>query len=73
MALSCGAVREILDGNIEMSPIQSGDKPACEFCTYKNICGLMYKTNKKVRKTKKVSFENFAVLKKEDKVDNGEK
>ncbi len=73
MALSCGAVREILDGNIEMSPIQSGDKPACEYCTYKNICGLMYASNKKARKTKKVAFENFALLKKEDNNNNGKK
>lgn len=74
MALSRGAVGEILSGNIEKSPIQNGDNLACEYCTYKNVCGLMYASNKKGRRTKKVSFENFALEKedKEEDVKNGE-
>ncbi|MBP3630389.1 MAG: exodeoxyribonuclease V subunit gamma [Clostridia bacterium] len=71
MELSRGAIKEILSGNIEMSPIQSGEKPVCEYCAYKNICGLMYSSAKKARKTKQVSFEDFAITK-EDKLNNGE-
>lgn len=71
MVLSKNAVGEILCGNIEKSPIQNGDKPACEFCTYKNICGLMHSSCNKARKMKKVEFENFAITSEASKEEKG--
>ena len=63
MELSKGAVKEILGGNIDRRPLQTSDKPACEHCVYKSICGLMYLPNKQSRKARKVEFEDFAILK----------
>ena len=63
MELSKGAVKEILGGNIDRSPLQTSDKPACEHCAYKSICGLMYMPNKKSRKARNVEFEDFAIKK----------
>ncbi|MFA9376321.1 MAG: helicase-exonuclease AddAB subunit AddB [Lachnotalea sp.] len=35
---------QILDGNIEISPFESGNKTACDYCTYKGICGFDLKS-----------------------------
>ncbi len=74
MELSKGAVQEILGGYIERTPLQTSDKPACQHCVYKNICGLMYVPNKQSRKARRVEFDDFAIKKdkkKEGKI-NGE-
>jgi len=35
---------EILEGNIEISPYEAGNKTACDYCTYKGICGFDLKS-----------------------------
>ena len=66
LELSKVAVKEILAGNIEKSPIKNADKPACEFCEYRNCCGNVGLEGK-ARTTTAVSFENFAIKNKGDK------
>lgn len=61
MKLSKQAVKEILDGYIEKSPIKSADKPACEHCEYRNCCGNS-KTDIKSRTTESVSFQQFSEI-----------
>ncbi|WP_099466521.1 helicase-exonuclease AddAB subunit AddB [Konateibacter massiliensis] len=35
---------EILEGNIEIAPYESGNRTACDYCTYKGICGFDLKS-----------------------------
>lgn len=35
---------EILDGNIEIAPYEAGNKTACDYCTYRGICGFDLKS-----------------------------
>lgn len=32
--------REILQGNIQINPCEKGGSGACDYCTYKNVCGF---------------------------------
>ncbi|RDY29288.1 PD-(D/E)XK nuclease family protein, partial [Lachnotalea glycerini] len=34
----------ILDGNIEIAPYESGNRTACDYCTFKGICGFDLKS-----------------------------
>ena len=35
-----GIGREILEGNISLSPCQLGSREACTYCSYKRVCGF---------------------------------
>lgn len=35
---------EILDGNIEIAPYETGSKTACDYCTFKGVCGFDLKS-----------------------------
>ncbi len=72
MKLSKLAVKEILSGNIEKSPIKLTDKPACEHCEYRNCCGNS-KLDIKSRTTESVSFQQFSELKEENNGKNSKK
>ena len=62
MQLSKGAVKEIMSGYIEKSPIKTAEKPACIHCEYKNCCGNS-KSQVKPRSTESVTFSEFAFFK----------
>jgi ATP-dependent helicase/nuclease subunit B len=35
---------QILDGNIEIAPYEAGSKTACDYCSYKGVCGFDLKS-----------------------------
>lgn len=35
---------QILDGDIEIMPYQAGNKTACDYCTYRSVCGFDLKS-----------------------------
>lgn len=40
LKLSCKAVQEILQGFIKPTPLKKSSEIACEYCPYKNVCGI---------------------------------
>ena len=49
VAISKKAVEEIIEGYAEASPYKNGSTKACDYCEFKNICGIASKDYSSVR------------------------
>ncbi len=69
--------REILDGNIAVSPYKNGKKTACDYCPYHGMCGFDLKTDGyQFRRFDKISPEEIwdkMEKAEEERVDDGSK
>lgn len=57
--ISSIAIGEILAGYIKASPSKNGERLVCEYCEYKNFCGILQSPDSARVVESKISFESF--------------
>ena len=69
--LSKNAVKEILGGYINPTPIVKSGKPICNSCPFNNVCKLDKSNPTLLRSMDSLSFEDFSIDDEKGDADNG--
>ena len=65
--------QSMVEGNVSISPVQSKNRAACDYCEYKSLCGFDEKNGNKIKRLKKLSsdevWDRVLSVRRDDKKD----